>query len=251
MHVMLRFALRIYPHIFFTLNFFKPLNHIKYMKKQGQIFKNPFLEKLTKSSPSITVAFYLFLISLFFYLEIRFTRTGLSNIALLYFGGLLSWTLIEYVMHRYVFHIDEYIPAFKRFHYIVHGIHHEHPKDHERLFMPPVPGTIISFLMFCFWYLFFGLDALGFMAGVTNGYLCYSYIHYSVHTNPSNPLFHKLWAHHAKHHYKYPDKAFGVSSPLWDMVFRTMPPAKDSRVKANAQNNEVRTTTIRQLTPNN
>jgi|SRR6218665_285669 len=194
------------------------------MEKQGQIFKNPFLEKLTKSSPRITIAFYLCLICTFLFLEVWYTHTGILMIAALYFGGLFTWTLIEYILHRFVFHIDEYIPALKRFHYIVHGVHHEHPKDHERLFMPPVPGLIIAFLMFCFWYIFFGLNAFGFMAGVSNGYLCYSYIHYTVHTNPSGKIFHKLWSHHAKHHYKYPDKAFGVSSPVWDMVFGTMPP---------------------------
>jgi len=201
------------------------------MEKQGQIFKNPFLEKLTKSNPIITIAFYLFLISLFLFLEIRYTHTGLLQIAALYFGGLFAWTLIEYILHRYVFHIDEYFPSLKRFHYIVHGVHHEHPKDHERLFMPPVPGTLIAFIMFCFWYLFFGFDAFGFMAGVSNGYLCYSYIHYTVHTKPSSRIFHKQWSHHAKHHYKYPDKAFGVSSPLWDIVFRTMPPKGSSKLK--------------------
>jgi sterol desaturase/sphingolipid hydroxylase (fatty acid hydroxylase superfamily) len=194
------------------------------MKTSRQIFQNPFLEKLTKSNPNITITFYTFLIALFLLLEISYTRTGVLGIAGFYFGGLFTWTLMEYVLHRYVFHIDEYFPSLKRFHYIVHGVHHEHPKDRERLFMPPVPGTLIAFLMFSFWYLFFNLNAFALMAGISNGYLFYSYIHYTLHTKPSNPYFHRLWSHHAKHHYKYPDKAFGVSSPLWDIVFGTMPP---------------------------
>ena len=195
----------------------------RWVKTQGRIFKHPFLEKLTKSNPSTTIIFYTFLILLFLTLEIQCTRTGVLEIAMLYVAGMFTWTLMEYILHRYVFHIDEYFPSFKRFHYIVHGIHHEYPKDDERLFMPPVPGAIIAFLMFLFWYLFFGINVFALMAGISNGYLLYSYLHYTIHTKPYGHLLHKLWSHHAKHHYKYPDKAFGVSSPFWDIIFGTMP----------------------------
>lgn len=191
---------------------------------QGKIFQNGFLEKLTKSNPKITITFYSLLIGFFFFLNYKFSTIGLAATIGFYLGGLATWTFMEYILHRFVFHIDEYFPFMKRFHYIVHGIHHEYPKDEERLFMPPVPGTIISFFLFLFWYLFFGWNAFAFMAGITNGYLLYSYIHYRVHTNPSTKFFHRLWVHHAKHHYKFPDKAFGVSSPFWDIIFRTMPP---------------------------
>jgi sterol desaturase/sphingolipid hydroxylase (fatty acid hydroxylase superfamily) len=140
---------------------------------------------------------------------------------------------MEYVLHRWIFHIDDYlqVPVAKRLHYIVHGVHHENPRDHERLFMPPVPGTIIALILFSFWSLFLSENAFAFMAGITNGYLLYSYIHYTVHTKPSKLYFHKLWIHHLKHHYKYPDKAFGVSSPIWDIVFRTMPPENPNETK--------------------
>lgn len=191
---------------------------------QGKIFKNSFLEKLTKSNPKLTITFYSILIALFFFLNYRFNSIGIWATLGFYVVGLFMWTLMEYILHRFVFHIDEYLPFMKRFHYVVHGIHHEYPKDVERLFMPPVPGTLIAFTLFVFWYIFLGLNSLAFMAGITNGYLLYSYIHYRVHTKPTTKFFHKLWVHHARHHYKFPDKAFGVSSPFWDIVFRTMPP---------------------------
>lgn len=191
---------------------------------QGKIFDNGLLEKLTKSNPKVTITFYSFLIAFFFFLNYKYNNISFGATLGFYIAGLLTWTLMEYILHRFLFHIDEYLPFLKRFHYIIHGIHHEFPKDAERLFMPPVPGTIISFFLFLFWYLFFDLSALAFMAGITNGYLLYSYIHYKVHTKPSTKLLHKLWVHHAKHHYKFPNKAYGVSSPFWDMVFGTMPP---------------------------
>lgn len=192
--------------------------------QQGRIFKNEFLERLTKSSPRVTITYYTCMIILFFYLSSHYTTLSLWETAGLYFSGIIAWTLMEYILHRYVFHIDDYFPAFKRLHYMLHGVHHENPRDQERLFMPPVPGAIIALLLFGFWSLFLKLNALAFMAGITNGYLLYSYIHYTVHTKPSKLFFHKLWIHHLKHHYKYPDKAFGVSSPFWDIIFRTMPP---------------------------
>lgn len=193
---------------------------------QPKIFKNLFLERLTKTNLPLTVTFYILLIFLFLFLSYNYTSLSILETIAHYVAGLFMWTFMEYVLHRYVFHIDKYFPKMKRFHYIVHGVHHDDPRDRERLFMPPVPGTIIAFLLFLFWYLVFDLNALAFMAGLSNGYLFYSYIHYTIHTNPLNRIFHKHWSHHAKHHYKHPDKAYGVSSPLWDMVFGTMPPRK-------------------------
>jgi 4-hydroxysphinganine ceramide fatty acyl 2-hydroxylase len=191
---------------------------------QGILFKNPVIERLTKSNPWITVVFYTSLIALFFSLSFWFTSITLLQTLGFYLGGLFTWTLMEYILHRYVFHIDEYFPVLKRLPYMLHGVHHEHPRDHERLFMPPLPGAIIAFVLFLLWYLFLRQYAFAFMAGISNGYLFYSFIHYTVHIKPA--VFHKLWTHHAKHHYIYSDKAFGVSSPLWDIVFGTMPPKK-------------------------
>jgi sterol desaturase/sphingolipid hydroxylase (fatty acid hydroxylase superfamily) len=195
-------------------------------KTQGRIFENAFLESFTKSNPRLTITFYSMLICFFLFLSHVFTRAGFMETFLLYIAGIFSWTLMEYILHRYVFHIDEYFPGMKRLHYMLHGIHHEHPRDHERLFMPPVPGTIIAAILLGFWYLFLGKYAFAFMAGMSNGYLLYSYIHYSVHTKPVFYPLRSLWKHHALHHFKYQDKAFGVSSPLWDIIFKTMPPEK-------------------------
>ena len=62
------------------------------------------------------------------------------------------------------------------------------------------------------------------MAGIITGYMVYSSIHYSIHTYKPIKGLKFLWAHHLKHHNpKYEDRAFGVTSPFWDWVFRTMP----------------------------
>lgn len=63
-----------------------------------------------------------------------------------YFGGILVWTLIEYVLHRFVFHMDtRNIGSFaKIFHFLLHGLHHKVPTDPNRLVFPPVPAVMIA-----------------------------------------------------------------------------------------------------------
>jgi sterol desaturase/sphingolipid hydroxylase (fatty acid hydroxylase superfamily) len=192
--------------------------------KQGRIFKDQRLESLTKSSPKFAMFFYGCMITFFVLLSYRFTSLNIVQTLGYFSAGMIIWTLIEYIMHRYIFHIDKYFPKAKRFHYIVHGVHHEQPADKERLFMPPVPGMIMVAFLFGFWYLLMGEFSFIFMAGITNGFLIYSFIHYTIHMNPNTKLFRNQWFHHALHHYKYPDKAFGVSTQIWDLVFGTMPP---------------------------
>jgi sterol desaturase/sphingolipid hydroxylase (fatty acid hydroxylase superfamily) len=64
------------------------------------------------------------------------------------------------------------------------------------------------------------------------GYASYLCVHYSVHAFPPPKNFLKhLWIHHALHHYQQPHSAYGVSSPFWDFIFRTMPEKKNFNVK--------------------
>jgi sterol desaturase/sphingolipid hydroxylase (fatty acid hydroxylase superfamily) len=202
------------------------------LKSSGaRIFENPILEALTRTSPTITIVTYtsvaIALISGGAYLS----QLDAMQAAFVFFGGLLFWSFFEYIMHRWVFHINEHVHGTDRFQYIVHGVHHNHPKDEERVFMPPAPGILISALLLGINFLIMGQAAFFFTSGMVTGYMFYAYIHYSVHAKPPHPRFRKLWQHHAMHHYRFPDKAFGVSSPLWDIVFRTMPPKENSKLK--------------------
>jgi 4-hydroxysphinganine ceramide fatty acyl 2-hydroxylase len=111
----------------------------------------------------------------------------------------------------------------------VTGIHHEYPKDPSRLFMPPLPGLIIISVILSILYLPMKNYAFHFMAGLVNGYLFYSFIHYSIHRFRPPKRFKRLWSHHTLHHYKYGEKAFGVSTLFWDRVFGTLPPGKPDK----------------------
>ncbi len=60
------------------------------------------------------------------------------------------------------------------------------------------------------------------------GYLIYDITHYATHHfTMRRGIFKFLKRYHLKHHYKTPDLRYGVSSPLWDWVFGTMPKEPD------------------------
>lgn len=193
---------------------------------QKRMYKNPVLEFFSLSGPITMSIFHLSLISILIYTGVQ--RTGISQrivLVPLFLGAFFTWTLAEYLLHRYVFHFTRENSRFVRaLHYALHGYHHQEPKDANRLFMPPFPAMILLSLFFGLFYLLMDNYAWIFLAGFESGYLVYAFFHYGIHTRKAPKYFHKLWKHHALHHFKYPEKAFGVSTRFWDRVFHTMPP---------------------------
>ncbi len=194
-------------------------------KGQATIFSSPVLEILTKTSPVITLCLYVPVLSGFVYAAYNLNVVDSLYTGIFIFStAFLFWTLFEYIMHRYVFHFISESELVKQFHYMVHGVHHEYPRDKERLFMPPVPAMLIIASLYFIFRIVMGNYVFIFLPGFLSGYLVYAFLHYFMHTVNPPKMLKPLWRHHALHHYKYPDKAFGVSSPLWDYIFRTMPP---------------------------
>ncbi|MCB0514537.1 MAG: sterol desaturase family protein [Chitinophagales bacterium] len=195
--------------------------------KERQLFKNPLLELLSKTNIYITLGLHFMLISSLLWISnhaVWFVPT--TTVVLCFVAGVFTWTFFEYILHRYAFHFVAESPAAKRVTYVMHGIHHDYPRDAERLFMPPVPAILILSVFGLFFYPFLGKATLVFLAGFELGYLIYSLVHYSMHKVKPPKGFKYLWKHHALHHYKYADKAYGVSTPFWDWVFGTLPPPK-------------------------
>ncbi|WP_373046817.1 sterol desaturase family protein [Vulgatibacter sp.] len=149
---------------------------------------------------------------------------GIGTTAALAFAGLLAWTLAEYWLHRTLFH---WIPGGtwgERFHFLVHGVHHHWPHDKYRLVLPPGASVPLFVLFTLLWTALLGDGGWAFHGGFTLGYMIYDLTHYYVHHGrPKNRWLRKLQGHHASHHFnkKFQEKRFGVSSPLWDYVFRT------------------------------
>lgn len=192
---------------------------------RGRLFKNEFLERMTRVSPNVALASYLpVAAALIVWNFWQQYVPGIGLAALLFLAGVFTWTLFEYVAHRYVFHLAGESEGAKSFSYRIHGVHHEFPRDHGRLFMPPPIGLAIMAVLFSLIYLVLGVSTFMFFSGFIVGYVAYAFLHYCMHRYKPPPMLRFLWRHHLQHHYKCPDLAYGVSSPLWDMVFGTMPP---------------------------
>ncbi|RLV92217.1 Ceramide very long chain fatty acid hydroxylase SCS7 [Spathaspora sp. JA1] len=137
--------------------------------------------------------------------------------------GLFIWTLVEYFLHRCVFHIDQYLPdhpVFFTLHFLLHGVHHYLPMDEYRLVLPP---TLFIVLAYPFYKLVFSLlpfyMACSGFAGGTLGYIMYDVTHYMLHHANLPSFLQDLKTYHLEHHYKNYELGFGVTSRFWDVVF--------------------------------
>jgi len=195
-------------------------------KGTRKLFENKILEKLTRTHIAIPISFFILYSAGLLYYSVQYigTLSAMTTITL-FVSGLFFFTLVEYVMHRFLFHLGTNTKRKEKFQYTLHGVHHEFPKDKERLAMPPVMSiTIATVLLFLFKLLLSDM-VFAFLPGFLVGYAAYLSMHYILHTfkAPRHGRLNFLWANHAIHHYKDQSKAYGVTSPFWDYVFGTMP----------------------------
>ncbi len=197
-------------------------------KGEAQLFKNAYLEYLTKTHPLVIWGMYLPLIAFMLYYSAAAADLTIQKIVLTFLCGVFFWTFFEYIMHRFVFHFMAESDRALKIVYVIHGNHHEYPRDRKRLFMPAVPSIILSSAIFSFMYLVASLlgntqVVFAFFPGFLLGYLVYGSMHYAIHAwHPPFKWMKPLWRNHHLHHYKIQEKGFGVSSTLWDHVFGTM-----------------------------
>ena len=162
----------------------------------------------------------------------RFVLYSSSDFNVLYIvlGLLLSvgiWTKFEYLLHRFLMHLDENIPnnkVAKFIHFFLHGLHHLFPLDGERV---PLPNYIVipTFLILYkpVTLLFPGAFGRLIFAGLLLCYNFYEYIHYFTHSIPSNAVYWKgIKAYHMKHHLSQPNTGYGVTNKIWDKVYGTV-----------------------------
>jgi sterol desaturase/sphingolipid hydroxylase (fatty acid hydroxylase superfamily) len=197
-----------------------------------RLFKSDFMEFFTHISP-VTVTIIWLPVAVFFMLRGVLDRpTGVSAwfLPLAFLIGLFIWTFTEYTLHRFVFHFPPRNAWQERITFLFHGIHHAQPQCKTRLVMPPVVSIPLA-LIFYFLFQFVLGSLLGapqwampMLSGFTIGYLTYDLTHYATHHFPMrSPVARYLKRYHMKHHYKTPNLRYGVSSPLWDIVFGTKP----------------------------
>lgn len=191
-------------------------------KGQARLFQNPLLEFLTKGHPLVIWGIYTPAIVYMLYYSVANIGYSWLTVLLVFIVAMLFWTLVEYVLHRWVFHWHPTTPGWRRFVYVMHGNHHEYPRDKHRLFMPPLPSVLLASAFFGLYYLVMGNYAFAFWPGFMLGYLMYGTMHYAIHAWAPPKWAKGLWRNHHLHHYKHGDKGFGVSNTIWDHVFGTL-----------------------------
>jgi len=199
-------------------------NYVSNKDETVRMFENKIMEALSRVHPAVPLIIYLPLVTYFLYLSISTYSVSFVNIFFLVVAGIFVWTFIEYILHKYIFHFDAKSEFGKKIHFIFHGVHHDYPSDSRRLVMPPsVSIPLAALFYFIFIYLVGEVYVLPFFSGFIIGYLFYDLTHYAIHHfNMHNKFWLEIKNHHMLHHYHNQDKGYGVSSPLWDLVFGSM-----------------------------
>jgi len=210
--------------------------HLKPKKElKSRIYKSDFIERITRTPIWVPQIMWLAISFFFFWYAIAKTSISIEQIALLGLSGFITWTLMEYLVHRFLYHTETNSEAFLKLQFNSHGIHHQYPKDPERLAMPPLPGIILASAFFGIFWSIMGVPfVFAFFPGFMLGYLCYITMHYYQHVvkSPRYKPWKKLWTHHKAHHYSNPYAAYGVSTRLWDWLFNTMPKKSAENIHA-------------------
>jgi dihydroceramide fatty acyl 2-hydroxylase len=193
------------------------------LRASPRMFDSALLDRLSRVHPVVPVLIFVPAIALLIALGAARLRPGI--VVLLVASGLAFWSFSEYWLHRVVFHFEPEEGLGKRLHWIIHGVHHDHPNDPLRLVMPPSASLPLAALFLLLFRLVLGVPYwLPFGGGFLLGYLVYDMTHYHVHHHkPKTRMGRLLREQHMRHHFQDHTTAFGVSSPVWDHVFRTVP----------------------------
>jgi sterol desaturase/sphingolipid hydroxylase (fatty acid hydroxylase superfamily) len=196
--------------------------YVSSKNESARLFENDFIERFSHVHPVTPLVLFLPAIAYLLYIAVGQRGLSIGVTAGLFALGLVIWTLVEYAMHRYLFHYEPRSGLGKKLHFMVHGVHHDYPQDASRLVAPPAFSIPVALVFYGMFLAVFGRLAPAAFAGFLFGYLCYDMIHYATH-HFSMKRGVGLWLrqYHMRHHYKDDHNGYGVSSPLWDYVFRT------------------------------
>jgi dihydroceramide fatty acyl 2-hydroxylase len=197
------------------------------LKASPPMFESTLLDRFTRVHPAVPVILYAPVVLLFAVLAV--IRDGWGDALILGVAGYAIWTLFEYWLHRLVFHFEPERGFGARLHWMIHGVHHDHPNDPLRLVMPPAASIPLAIIVVgLMWLIGGGTHAPAVAAGFLTGYLVYDEMHYALHHRmPKSRLGKKLRELHMRHHFQDDERGFGISAPYWDRVFGTYPTSRD------------------------
>jgi 4-hydroxysphinganine ceramide fatty acyl 2-hydroxylase len=203
----------------------------RYTAETPKFFENAWLDGLTKNVwyGVLLVWVPVVLASLSY----AYQSLPLWQVVHLFVDGIVLWSIYEYVFHRFIFHMETYLPSHRvalTAHFLVHGVHHFLPMDRYRLVMPPFLLAVLATPTVLFLQIFFSWEiTAALMAGSFSGYICYDMLHYYAHHGRVlNGYLRRMKAYHMDHHYIDYNMGYGVSSVVWDTFFGTMLPVRSA-----------------------
>jgi dihydroceramide fatty acyl 2-hydroxylase len=193
-----------------------------YLKASPPMFESRLLDRFTRVHPVVPVVIYVPLVTIM--LVTAVDRDGWWDMFGLTLFGYLLWTLFEYWLHRLVFHFEPEDGIGARLHWMIHGVHHDHPNDPLRLVMPPAASIPLALAVIAaLWLLLGPMHAPAVVGGFFIGYVIYDEMHYALHHHtPTSRVGKRLRELHMRHHFQDDERGFGISAPYWDRVFGTM-----------------------------
>lgn len=152
----------------------------------------------------------------------------MTSFAIGFVGGLAGWTLLEYAIHYWLGHLSKGRILISSEHLRHHG---------DILYFTPLPMKVLGALpvlalLFVAVGAVCGLRAgLGCVVAVSLGWAAYEWLHLSIHVHGPRTAYGR-WAarHHLSHHFNRPPANHGVTTPIWDVVFRTHAPVGRVRI---------------------
>ena len=185
--------------------------------------QNKIVEQFTRCHPLVPFILFIPVVVFFSYRAFAIVRNPWWEVAGLWMTALIFWTVLEYVLHRFVLHHRPQSEWAKKIFYAIHWVHHDYPDDKTRVVVAPwvsIPGAFIFYGMF---RLLLGAGYIdAYFSGLVACYLIYDLNHYAVHHfHWRNKWFQIIQKHHMRHHFKHPDKDFGFTTTLWDKLFKT------------------------------
>jgi len=192
-----------------------------------KIYKSDFMELFAKAHPVTPGIWFGWMVA--YGLYVAFTGMTWWVGLLAFAGGITITTLIEYNLHRFAMHYVPKTPFGRLNHFIIHGYHHDFPNDPLRLVLPPVAIWPIAAAVSAVYYFVFGAYFWPVLGGTAAGYIAYDWMHfYTHHANPKRGIGKFIKRYHMMHHFDSPHHRFGITSPLWDLVFGSYMPLRES-----------------------
>jgi len=186
------------------------------------LFSNPVLEFFSHIHPVTPIVVFVPVIIWMIILSIA--AVPFIFTALVFIAGVVAWTLTEYTIHRWAFHVKPTTEIGKKLHFLVHGIHHDYPRDSTRLVMPLLVSVPLAVAFFFLFRVIVAPHHFALFSGFLFGYVAYDSVHYATHHFPMTTRIGRfLKEYHMKHHYVDEHTGYGVSNPMWDYVFNTVP----------------------------